>query len=343
MKPTEPNIARHLKLFLAEYLTQQRACSLHTMRSYRDALCALLRYLQKQHRVTPERITVADLSAQNIIGFLDDLQHSRKNGNVTRNLRLTAIRAFAKYLQWREPTLTSDLDGLLAIPFKRTRRRVLDFLTREELDAVLNAPNANTWSGKRDRALFATMYNTGARVSEIVGTRVSDVTLGPGGTFHLQGKGRKERVLPVWKRTVTSLRRWISVNNLRPDQPLFANTRGVAMTRSGVEKRLYEAVRKASETCPSLKTKRVSPHTLRHTIAMHMLQSGADITVIAMWLGHESINTTHLYITANIELKEKAIESLHPPSGGTIRFRPKKGLLNLLESFGREPNYAEYR
>ena len=331
MKSIEPNIARYLKLFLAEYLTQQRAFSLHTMHSYRDALCALLRYLQKRHGITPEHITVADLSAQNIMDFLDDLQHSRKNSNTTRNLRLAAIRAFAKYLQWREPTLTSDLDGLLAIPSKRTNQRVLDFLTHKELDAVLDAPDVDTWSGKRDRALFAAMYNTGARVSEIVGSRVSDVTLGPGGTFRLRGKGRKERILPLWKRTATNLRRWINANHLSLDQPLFANTRGAAMTRSGVGKRLCEAVRKASETCPSLKNKQISPHTLRHTTAMHMLQAGNDITVIAMWLGHESIETTHHYITANMELKEKAIESIHPSSGGTVRFQPRKGLLSILE------------
>jgi integrase/recombinase XerD len=332
MKPTEPNIARYLKLFLAEYLTQHRGCSPHTMRSYRDALCALLRYLQKQHGVAPNRITVADLSAENIMGFLDDLQRSRKNSATTRNLRLAAIRAFAKYLRWREPTLTSDLDGLLAVPSKRTTRRVLDFLTRAELDAVLDAPDADTWSGKRDRALFAAMYNTGARVSEIVGTRVADVTLLPGGAFHLRGKGRKERVLPVWKRTATNLRRWIAANHLRPEQPLFANARGVAMTRSGVAKRLHEAVQKARETRPSLKVKRVSPHTLRHTTAMHLLQSGADVTVIAMWLGHESIETTHFYLDANLELKEKAIGALQPPSAGTFRFRPSDGLMNFLES-----------
>ena len=332
MKTTEPSIARYLKLFLVEYLTQQRGCSLNTMRSYRDALCALLRYLQARHKITPERVTVADLSAQKIMDFLDDLQQSRKNSDRTRNLRLAGIRAFAMYLRWREPTLTSDLEGLLAVPPKRTGQRVRDFLTHEELDAVLDAPNAETWSGKRDRALFAAMYNTGARVTEIIGVRVSDVTLGRGGTFHLHGKGRKDRALPIWKRTATNLRRWINANNLSPDQPLFANTRGAAMTRSGVEKRLHEAVRKASESCPTLKTKRVSPHTLRHTTAMHMLQSGNDITVIAMWLGHESIETTHRYITANVELKEKAIESLHPPSGGTIRFRPSDNLMNFLES-----------
>lgn len=333
MTKSECNITRHLKHFLVEYLTQVRGYSLHTVHSYRDALCLLLRYLQEKHGIVPNRVTVADLSAENVLGFLNELQCSRQNSDATRNQRLAAIRAFAVYLQRKDPTLTGDLTGLLAIPSKRTTRQVLGFLTRDEMDAVLEAPDADTWSGKRDRALFAAMYNTGARVSEIVGMLVSDVKLtSSGGMFQLRGKGRKERALPLWKRTVTTLRKWIAANHLQKEQPLFANARGQAMTRSGVEKRLREAVRKAGETCPSVRAKRVSPHTLRHTTAMHLLQSGVDITVIAMWLGHENIETTHCYITANLELKEKALKMLQPPSGGDFRFRPGNELLEFLQS-----------
>ena len=332
MKNSEPNIARHLKQFLAEYLTQQRGCSHHTVWSYRDALCCLLRHLQETHGIAPNSIKAADLSADNIMAFLNDLQKSRKNSDETRNLRLSAIRTFGKYLRWKEPTLTSDLDGLLSIPTKRTTRQVLGFLTRDEMEAILEAPDGDTWSGRRDRVLFAAMYNTGGRVSEIVEALVSDVTLKPAGTFHLRGKGRKERVLPLWKRTVKILSKWITTNHLCPDQPLFPNARGAAMTRSGVEKRLQEAVRRAGEACRSIRKKRVSPHTLRHTTAMHLLQSGVDITVIAMWLGHESIETTHLYVTTNLELKEKALETLQPPSGGSFRFQPDDELLRFLKS-----------
>jgi len=332
MTKSDGIIARHLKHFLTEYLTQVRGYSLHTVHSYRDALCSLLRHLQKKHGIVPNRVAVADLSAENVLGFLNELQCSRQNSDATRNQRLTAIRTFAVYLQKKDPTLTSDLTGLLAIPSKRTTRQVLGFLTRDEMDAVLEAPDADTWSGKRDRALFAAMYNTGARVSEIVGMLVSDVTLTSGGMLQLRGKGRKERALPLWKRTVTTLRKWIVANHLQKEQPLFANARGQAMTRSGVEKRLREAVRKAGETCPSIRAKRVSPHTLRHTTAMHLLQSGVDITVIAMWLGHENIETTHRYITADLELKEKALKTLQPPSGGDFRFRPDDRLLTFLQS-----------
>ena len=177
MKNSEPNIARHLKHFLSEYLTQQRGCSQHTVWSYRDALCCLLRYLQEMHGVTPNRIKVTDLSAENIMAFLNYLQETRNASDETRNLRLAAIRMFAKYLRWKDPTLTSDLEGLLAIPTKRTARHVLDFLSHDELEAVLEAPDGDTWSGRRDRVLFAAMYNIGARVSEIVGALVSDVEL----------------------------------------------------------------------------------------------------------------------------------------------------------------------
>jgi len=332
MTKSECTIARHLKHFLTEHLLQTRGRSLHTVHSYRDALCLLLRHLQEKHGIAPHRVTVADLSPERVLGFLNELQHSRKSSNATRNLRLAAIRTFAIYLQKKEPTLTGDLAGLLAIPSKKTTSKVFGFLTRDEMEAVLDAPDADTWSGKRDRALFAAMYNTGVRVSEIANARVSDVTLTSGGVFNFTGKGRKERVLPLWKRTVTTLRKWIAANHLRQDQPLFANARGQAMTRSGVEKRLQDAVRKAGKTCPSIRTKRVSPHTLRHTNAMHLLQAGVDITVIAMWLGHESIETTHRYITADLELKEKALKTLQPPSGGTFRFRPDDELLKFLQS-----------
>lgn len=332
MKPTEPNIPRHIKHFLGDYLTQQRGCSQNTVHSYRDALCALLQYLQKKHKVAPKAISAADFTVKNIVAYLNDSQKTKKHCDGTRNLRLSAIKSFAKYLRWKEPLMSSELDSILAIPSKRTTRQVLDFLTREEMDAILEAPDDATWSGKRDRALFAMMYNTGARVSEVINTVVSDVTLNPSGTFRFRGKGRKERVLPLWKATSKILKQWIRGNNLSPSQPLFQNARGNPMTRSGVEKRLQVAVRRASEACPSLGEKQVSPHTLRHTTAMHLLQSGVDITLIAMWLGHESIETTHIYITANIELKEAALQAIQPPKGGKFRFQADDELLAFLKS-----------
>jgi site-specific recombinase XerD len=289
-------------------------------------------YLQERRQVAPEALAVKDLSAGTIMDFLNDLQASRHNGADTRNARLAALRCFVKYLLWVEPILAGDLQGVLAIPVKRTVRPILDFLTREEVEAILEAPDATTWSGKRDRALFALMYNTGARVSEIIGVKASDVILTAHGALRLHGKGRKSRVVPLWKQTIKILRTWIVGNHLREEQALFANARGAPLTRSGVEKRLREAVQKASARCPSLKSKHISPHTLRHTTAMHLLQSGVDITLIALWLGHESIETTHVYMTTDLAMKERALQTLQPPAGGGFRFRPKAALLSFLES-----------
>jgi len=331
---TKPDdaIARHLKHYLTEYLPRARGRALNTVRSYRDGLCLLLRYFQDKHKIAPHRVTIADLSMENVMDFLNELQQSRKNSASTRNQRRAAIRKFVMYLQEREPTLAGDLAGLLAIPHKKTSHRMLGYLTCEEMEAILDAPNANTWSGKRDRALFAAMYNTGVRVTEIANARVADVTLTSDGTLAFTGKGRKERALPLWKETKTILRKWIAGNHLQPEQPLFANARGQTITRSGVYKRLKAAVQKAGKTCPSIRKKQVSPHTLRHSNAMYLLDAGVDIAVIALWLGHESIETTHRYITADLGMKEKALKTLQPPNGGAFRFRPGDKLLAFLKS-----------
>lgn len=332
MKDQNPNIPLYVKRYFTEYISGQRNYSLNTIISYRDAIRLFLSYLQDHKKVAPSQITVRDICAKNIMDFLNEIQESRSNSTVTRNGRLAAIRSFVNYLLLMEPTLSFDLQAVLVIPVKRTNLRVLDFLTHEEMDAVIDASDERTWSGKRDRILFETMYNTGARVSEIVGLTVSDVKLNPGGTVRIMGKGRKERVLPLWKSTARVLSKWIAANHLNGSDALFANARGTHMTRSGVEKRLRDLVCKASDVCPSLKTKRVSPHTLRHTTAMHLLQSGVDITLIAMWLGHESIETTHIYITTDMEMKEKALKTLQEPSRGDFRFRPNDKLMAFLES-----------
>jgi len=332
MKNRQLSIAHYIKRFFTEYLPNQRNCSSHTIASYGDALRLFLVHLRDRKKISPAKLVVHDFSAGNIMEFLNELQVSRNNETGTRNVRLAAIRSFVKYLLLLDPTFTGDLHAVLAIPVKRSERRVLDFLTREELDAVLVAPDEETWSGKRDRILFTVMYNSGARVSEIAGAKVSDIRLNPGATLRLHGKGRKDRVLPLWKSTAKSLSQWITGNRLAATAPLFANARGAHMTRSGVEKRLRDAVRKAMEKCPSLKDKHVSPHTLRHTTAMHLLQSGVDITLIAMWLGHESIETTHIYMTTDLTMKENALKVLQPPTPGKFRFQPNDELIAFLES-----------
>jgi len=332
MTTSQPNLPRHLKRFFLEYLPQQRNCSPHTVRSYRDALRLFLLYLRERKRVAPDNVALKDLSVEIILDFLNDLQESRHNSVDTRNARLAALRCFVKYLLWVEPTIAGELQRVLAIPVKRTTQSVLDFLTREEVNAVLEAPDAETWSGKRDRTLFALMYHSGARVSEIIGAKVSDMTLAPEGALRLHGKGRKDRSVPLLKKITNTMNKWIAGNQLQEGQLLFTNARGAPLTRSGVAKRLREAVQRASEQCPSLKTKRISPHTLRHTTAMHFLQKGVDIALIALWLGHESTETTHRYMTTDLEMKEKALQALQPSSGGDFRFRPKAAVLAFLES-----------
>jgi len=282
--------------------------------------------------VQPQCATVVDLSAVNVLAFLNDLERVRGNGSATRNARLAALRALARYILFLEPTLSSELQSLLALESKRTHRRVLGYLTNAEVDSVLNTPDSQTWSGRRDRVLFLTMYNSGARVSEIIAVRTSDVVIGKSSSLRLHGKGRKERVLPLWKNTASAVRTWLAQEAAGYDAFLFPNSRGRQLTRSGVAKRLSLAVHLASRSCPSLRSRRISPHILRHSIAMHMLEGGADITVIAMWLGHEHLDTTHLYVTSDLAMKQKTLDAVRPPSQRKGRFRPTDKVLEYLES-----------
>jgi integrase/recombinase XerD len=332
MKTAVKSIPDYLKRFFIEYLPIHRQCSPATIASYRDAMRLYLLYLKVERRVAPSRVGLEHFSAQEVLAFLNHAESTRANSARTRNARLTAIRAFVRYLLMLEPLWSSDLQPIMAIPVKRTSRGLVTFLYKEELDALLDAPDPDTWSGRRDRVLFAVMYNTGARVSEVVKAKVADVTLGPTNTMLLHGKGRKERALPLWPDTVKRLRTWLRRDRQRGGDALFPNERGLPMTRSGVEKRLSSAVSSAATSCSTLNAKRISPHTLRHTTAMHLLQAGVDITVIAMWLGHESIETTHIYMTADLAMKERALETLQPPTGGSFRFKPNDELLAFLQS-----------
>jgi integrase/recombinase XerD len=246
-------------------------------------------------------------------------------------VRLAALRSFLKYASARDPTCLPVVQRVLAIPMKRTRRPLLGFLSREEMAAILAAPDATTWSGQRDRVLFALMYNTGARVSEAIGLRRANVALSPSRTVRIDGKGRKQRVIPLWGSTADCLRKWLRRIGQEPESPLFPNAHGSAMSRSGVEHRLQEAVRAAAVRCATLKGRRISPHKLRHTTAMHLLQSGVDITVIAIWLGHESTETTHMYVEANLAMKEKALSRIEEMPGPPLRYRADDELLRFLD------------
>jgi site-specific recombinase XerD len=310
---------------------QQQGVSPRTVEAYRDTFRLLLAYLPRQLRKPVTALALADLDAPTVLAFLDHLEDERGNGPRTRNARLATVRSFVQYAASRDPTAWPLARRVLAIPAKRFTRPLLGYLTRAEIQAVLNAPDATTWSGHRDRALFAVMYNTGGRVSEIAGLRRDDLTDGQARSLRIRGKGRKERLVPLWKQTSALVTQWLKRLGPAPDGPLFPNARGQPLSRSGIEDRLAVAVRAATASCPSLRGKAVSPHTIRHTTAMHLLQSGVDVTVIALWLGHESPETTHQYVEADLRLKEEVLTKAKGVPAGAPRYQPKGKLLEFLD------------
>jgi len=321
-----------LQDFFCRRLINQRNASGCTVAAYRDTFRLLLKYLEQHRKKHPVDVTLADLDAPVILAFLDHLETTRKNSIRTRNSRLAAVRSFLKYVATRDPASLPIIQRVLAIPMKRYDRRLLGFLSREEVQAVLEAPDPSRWSGQRDRVMFTLFYNTGARVSEVVALRVGDVSLARCASVCIRGKGRKERSIPLWKPTVAALKQWMKRIDQSPTSPLLPNASGKAMTRSGVEHRLKRAVSSAAKKLATLKTRPISPHTMRHTTAMHLLQSGADLSIIALWLGHESTITTHMYTEADLPMKERALRRLKPIVGKRLRYQPSDKLLKFLES-----------
>lgn len=328
---TVPGFATLVREFFCGRLIAQQNVSTRTVASYRDTFRLLLHFFAECRGRPPTALTLADLDAPAILAFLDHLEQRRGNCVRTRNARLAALRSFLKYAATRDPTCLAAVQRVLAIPMKRFPRPLLEYLSRQEMAAILAAPDGSTWSGQRDRVLFALMYNTGARVSEAIGLRRSDAELSPSRTVRINGKGRKQRVIPLWKSTADRLRQWLPRIGQQPDSPLFPNCQGQSLSRSGVEVRLQEAVQVASVSYPTLKGRRISPHTLRHTTAMHLLQSGVDITVIAIWLGHEGTETTHLYVEANLAMKEQALSRIEEMPNLPLRYRADDELLRFLE------------
>jgi len=332
MTTMSPSFPALLQDFFSKRLIAQRQASPRTVASYRDAFRLLLSYAQTRTKKAASALTLADLDAPLILGFLDHLERERHNSARTRNARLAAVRSFLRYAALYDPTTLPVIQRSLAIPTKRFDRPLVGFLSLEEMEAILVAPDRSTWSGQRDHVLLATMYNTGARVSEIITARVGDVALDQGPSIHLHGKGRKERAVPLWKSTAKRLKQWLPRVQTNAEAPLFPNRHGRPLTRSGVETRLRAAVETAAPHCPSLKKRRISPHVLRHTTAMHLLQSGVKSSLIALWLGHESLQTTHLYVEADLAMKERALNKLQDPHSKAFRFRPSDRLLAFLDT-----------
>ncbi|PLC53994.1 integrase [Pollutimonas nitritireducens] len=330
---TDPaEFASLLQRFFAERLLQQQAVSPRTVAAYRDAFRLLLEYADSRLGKPPVKLTLEDFDAKLILDFLAHLEGERHNAVRSRNARLAAVRAFARYVAVQCPPALLLAQQILAIPMKRFNKPLLGFLSREEVRAILAAPDDTTWCGRRDQVLLRLLYNTGARVSELIGICVDDLELYVTPSVRLHGKGRKQRTVPLWKETVGEIRRWIDVSGLQNNQPLLPNRWGKPMTRSNVAERLERAVSIAISQCPSLEGRTVSPHTLRHTTAMHLLQAGVDITVIALWLGHESPVTTHGYIEADLAMKERALAAIAPSGTHHSRYRPPDELLNFLQT-----------
>ena len=332
MSGAVPDFPRLLQDFFLQRLIAQRGASQRTITSYRDTFELLLRFTEQRTGQPASSLSLNDLDAPLILDFLDHLELERSNSARTRNARLTAIRSFMRYAGLRDPTVLPVVQRVLAIPAKRFDRPVLGFLSRDEIQAILDAPDLSTWSGHRDAVLLMTLYNSGARVSEITALCVADVLLERQTSLLLHGKGRKERVAPLWPSTAKKLRAWLDRVDRRSDGPVFPNRAGKALSRSGVRQRLERTVAKAAERCPSLATRRVSPHTVRHTTAMHLLQSGVDLTVIALLLGHEDLSTTHQHLEADLATKEAALGQLQEPRTTDPRYRPSQRVLAFLDT-----------
>jgi integrase/recombinase XerD len=329
--PDLANLPALLQSFFTTRLMTQRKVSPHTIASYRDTFRLLLQFAQKRLRKAPSQLALHDLDASLVGAFLEDLENRRRNGAKSRNLRLTAIRSFFRYAALEAPAQCGIIQRVLAIPNQRQRRTLVGFLTRPEIEALLAAPNRTKWLGRRDHAFLITAVQTGLRLSEMTALRHEDVALGAGAHVRCRGKGRKERCTPLAKPTVQVLKAWIREQGKEDSKTLFPSTRGGPLSADGVQHLLARHVAQARKNCASLRKKRVSPHVLRHAAAMELLQAGVDRAVIALWLGHESVETTQIYLDADLALKEQALAKTNPVKGAPKRFQPDDELLAFLK------------
>ena len=321
-----------LQGFFTDRLLRQRQASGHTVAAYRDTFRLLLVFATKTLGQDPSDLSIEDLDAPFIGEFLDHLQKQRGNSARTRNSRLAAIRSFYSYVALTEPACSLICQRVLAIPNKRHEKRPIEFLSREEIDALLEAPDLSSWTGRRDRTLLLVAIQTGLRVSELIALRCKDVVLGPGAHVRCTGKGRKKRSTPLRMDVVKILRSWLEERHGLDDDPLFPSTRCGPLSRDAIEHLVAKHIVNAVHTCPTLERKKITPHVLRHTAAMELLQNGVDRSVIALWLGHESLETTQMYLHADMSMKEKAMSRTTPSRTKITRYRPDDALMAFLQS-----------
>jgi site-specific recombinase XerD len=324
-------LAPTLEAFFTERLIRQRQVSPNTLAAYRDTMRLLLGFAAQRTGKQPSKLEVDDLDAPMIGSFLDHLEAERGNGVRTRNARLAAIRSLFRFAALQHPEHAQAIERVLAIPPKRFQRNLVTFLSEAEVEALLGAPDRSTWTGRRDRAMLMLASQTGLRASELTGLRCGDVQLGRGPHVACLGKGRKQRITPLTSATVAVLRVWLAERGGRAQEPLFPTRVGGRLSRDGLERRIATHTASAAASCSSLAEKKVTAHVLRHTAAMRLLQAGVDTSVIALWLGHEQVETTQIYLHADLAIKERALARTAPADAKPGRYRPPDQLLAFLE------------
>jgi integrase/recombinase XerD len=324
-------LAPIMEAFFTERLVRQRQASPHTVRAYRDTFRLLLDFAHRRTGLAPCELEFAALDAGLIGDFLDHLEQERHNTVRTRNARMTAIRSLFRFASYREPAHAAQIQRVLAMPDKRNRRSVVSYLSDAEVDALLAAPDRRSWIGRRDHALLATALQTGLRVSELTGLRRRDVVVGVGAHLRCHGKGRKDRCVPLTRHTVAVLRSWMAERGGGEDDAMFPTGRGGAINSDSVGDLVDRHVAVARRRLPDWTADRVTPHTLRHTTAMRLLAAGVDTSVIALWLGHEHVQTTQIYLHGDLSMKQKALDRTAPPNTPTGRYRAPDPLMAFLE------------
>jgi integrase/recombinase XerD len=325
-------LAPTLQTFFTDYLTRQRKASPHTIAAYRDAVRLLLAFTAQRTAKHPHQLDIADLDAPLIVAFLHHLEHDRHNTIRTRNARLAAIHSLYHYAGLRHPEHAALIARVLAIPTKRAEKPILTFLNEDELNALLAAPDRATWTGRRDHAIILLGAQTGLRADELIMLDCGDIHLGTGAHVNCIGKGRKHRITPLIPVTVATIKIWLAERAAQPTDPLFPTRQGRRLSHDALERRIAKHASHASHACPSLQNKKITPHTLRHTAAVRLLQAPVDTTTIALWLGHESDQTTQIYLHADLTLKQRAIDRTTPPGTKPGRYQPPDPLLAFLEN-----------
>ncbi|MGO4405209.1 tyrosine-type recombinase/integrase [Bosea sp. RAF48] len=325
-------LAPTLQAFFTERLIRQRQASEHTIAAYRDTLKMLVVYASKRKAIAPSRLDIDDLDASLVSSFLDHLEKDRKNGPRTRNARLVAVRSLFRFAALRHPEHSATIERLLAIPPKRFERKLITFLDESELSALLDAPDQHSWTGRRDRVLLTLAAQSGMRVSEIAGLQIRDVHLGVGAHVSCRGKGRKMRITPLTAQMAALLKNWLKERGGAEIEPLFISRAGNPLSRDAIEHRLAQYVDIAGQALPPLRQKNVTMHVLRHSAAMRLMRAGIEQSVIALWLGHEQVSTTDIYLHADMEIKERALARTAPASSAARRFKPDDKLLSFLEA-----------